>query len=411
MALKKKTFKDDEISIFDDAVIYKRNDYWHFRLWLPKEKKYARKSLQTRNKAAAIEKGKKAYLELQANIQAGKTYFSLTTKDGVELYLKSREKDVETRLIVPGRFRTIKTHLEHWLDFIGRDEKLKELDRQSSTDYYHFRSQDTSCAASPTTVLNEQSTINACIKFLFKNNEVDFDAFEFKKLPRYEIDNEAIKRSTFSNEEWRNVLKTMRDYRRESRCDDPEELLERRVVRYWIMIAANSGLRIGEQRQLRWSDVTIETKRIDSKTHNLARINVRAATSKVRKSRTFYCRGGYHFERLKRLTKPEAKNALVFSLDGETIINEKVLLKHFNKILELAKIENMVEREIVPYSLRHFMITQRIMAGANPKEVADMCGTSMAQIEKTYYHLDDATRLTTATADFKITADGTIQRM
>ena len=37
-----------------------------------------------------------------------------------------------------------------------------------------------------------------------------------------------------------------------------------------------------------------------------------------------------------------------------------------------------------------------------------MCGTSIAQIEKTYYHLNDAIRLTNAVADRKRKIDGTI---
>ncbi|GEM_PF-4662631 len=47
MVSKKKRFGDDEIPIFDDGCIYKRGDYWHFRLWLKAENKYARKSLGT----------------------------------------------------------------------------------------------------------------------------------------------------------------------------------------------------------------------------------------------------------------------------------------------------------------------------------------------------------------------------
>ena len=35
-------------------------------------------------KRAAIERGKAAYLEIYANLQQGKTYFSITTKEGVE---------------------------------------------------------------------------------------------------------------------------------------------------------------------------------------------------------------------------------------------------------------------------------------------------------------------------------------
>lgn len=100
MALKKKSFSEDEIVIFDDAVIYKRNDYWHFRMWLKNEKKYARFSLKTRNQFTAVDKAKLHYHELMANQLQGKSYFSITTKIGVERYLEQRWKDVEAGLIV-----------------------------------------------------------------------------------------------------------------------------------------------------------------------------------------------------------------------------------------------------------------------------------------------------------------------
>ena len=90
MALKKQHFAEGEIPIFDEACIYKRGEYWQFRMWLPKENKYARKSLRTRSEATAIEKGKAAYLEIYANLQQGKSYFSITTKEGVEKYLSFR---------------------------------------------------------------------------------------------------------------------------------------------------------------------------------------------------------------------------------------------------------------------------------------------------------------------------------
>ena len=56
MALKKVNFKEDEEALFDNAVIYKRGEYWHMRMWLPKEHKYARFSLKTRNKSTAKDK-------------------------------------------------------------------------------------------------------------------------------------------------------------------------------------------------------------------------------------------------------------------------------------------------------------------------------------------------------------------
>ena len=62
-------------------------------MWLKGEGKYARKSLRTRSKTTAVEKGKAAYLEIYANLQQGKTYFSITTKEGVAKYLEHRLKE------------------------------------------------------------------------------------------------------------------------------------------------------------------------------------------------------------------------------------------------------------------------------------------------------------------------------
>lgn len=70
----------EEIRIFNDAIIYRRGEHWQFRLWLKRENKYARKSLNTRNRATAIERGRDFYLELYANLKQGKTYFSIDAK-------------------------------------------------------------------------------------------------------------------------------------------------------------------------------------------------------------------------------------------------------------------------------------------------------------------------------------------
>ena len=58
----KKEYGEDEIEIFEKGLLSKRRDYWHFRLWLDKEKKYVRRSLKTRNRHIAVELAKEMYL-------------------------------------------------------------------------------------------------------------------------------------------------------------------------------------------------------------------------------------------------------------------------------------------------------------------------------------------------------------
>jgi hypothetical protein len=193
MGLKKKQFSDDEVVIFDEALIQKRGEFWHFRMWLAGENKYARVSLRTRNRAAAIEKGKEVFFEIKANQSKGKTYFSLTTQEGVAMYLEQRNRDVTAGLIVKGRYGTIRIHLNHWLDFIGAKAKLKELERTDCENYYHYRANESGKGgASPTTIKNEQSSINAMMEWLYKRNEVTIREFDFTPLRRIYIDEEAI---------------------------------------------------------------------------------------------------------------------------------------------------------------------------------------------------------------------------
>ena len=77
-------------------------------------------------------------------------------------------------------------------------------------------------------------------------------------------------------------------------------------------------------------------------------------------------------------------------------------------MVESAGIRNLATRDIVPYSLRHYMITQRIMGGVDFRAIADMCGTNISQIERTCYHLNDNIRLTNAVADYRVDSDGTM---
>ena len=182
MPLKKTEYADDEIPIFDEAVIYKRGEYWQMRMWLTKEKAYARFSLKTRNRDTAIDKAKKQYHILVGMEIAGKTYFSLTTKQGVELFLEQRKKDVKAELITEGRYRTIVTHLNHWLKFIHKDAKLKELARTDCENYFAERRQTkkrNEIKISQSTIVNEQSTINAMMAWLFRKNETYIEASYF----------------------------------------------------------------------------------------------------------------------------------------------------------------------------------------------------------------------------------------
>ena len=420
MPLKKQTFTADEIEIYDEAVVYKRGEYWQMRMWLGKEKKYARFSLRTRNRDTAIDKAKKYYHELMAQQLAGKTYFSKTTKQGVEEYLKQRALDVEAELIVKGRYGTIKTHLEHWLDFIGRDTKLKELERTDCENYLHSRTKTKKkINVSQTTVANEQSTINAMLSWLYRRNETYIEAFDFKPLKRIDRGDEALRRSTFTDEEVIVLKQELEKYITEAKGNVDEEGNISKVINgYYLLISIITGLRRGEQLQLKWSDIKWLEKNVkgqaEDDTYSLVKITVRAETTKVRKTRHFVVKDWEYFDELFKLLQPRYVKAnkenkkikafgdtFVFSANGMSMLTPRAIGYHFDKMVELAEIKDTDTRDLVPYSFRHYFITDRINRGATPTQVAETCGTSTAQIEKTYYHTSEAKMITNALPQFE----------
>lgn len=415
MALKKKKFDADEEAIFDEAVIYKREEIWQFRMWLPKERKYARLSLKTRNKSTAIDKAKQRYHELMAQQLQGKSYFSKTAKQGVEEYLAQRQKDVDAGIIVKGRHGTIKTHLGHWLDFIGRDTKLKELERTDCENYFHDRTMTKrGIAISQTTVLNEQSTINAMMSWLYKKKETSIEAFDFKKLPRIDRGDESLRRSTFTDDEMVKILVVLERYLSEAAKDLSQQgNIVKYVVCHYLLISASSGLRRGEQLQLRWQDIDWMERKVGGKDHSLVKITVRGETSKVRKTRVFVIEDREFFDGLFKFQQPRmvaARNSgravpnftesLIFSVDGIVPITVRAIDYHFNCALDDAGIGGRDKRDLVPYSFRHYFITKKVDSGLAPHQVADMCGTSAVQIERTYYHRSESRMITNALASY-----------
>jgi hypothetical protein len=410
--LQNTTLTKEKINIFGGKATIKQNKFgmWQFRMWVRAEKRYVEKTLGTKIKTNAIELAETMYLRLSADIDKGRTLFSPTVSQAVKRYESEREKDVRVVNITEGRLKTIKSHLAHFVEYVGEKEKIGNLGintlvkyeiKHKETNYLLFRTEQ---GAAKQTIRNEMATINACQRFLYEIEQLtQHPRFRLPQLNMTKGEEgksgEQIKRVTFTHDEWKSFYTALRAYKSKAnnRLTD-DEYVQRELIRHWCLFGANSALRSGEQRQLLWSDVTIEK----DEGLVLARLVIREETSKVRKERVFYTQGGEYLQRWKAIQKEYgvSTKGLVFSADGEREYERWRLHRHWKQVMMLTNIDADKQARLVPYSLRHLAITNFVLSGNTLSDVAFTCGTSVKQIESVYYHLREEKMRSVASARF-----------
>ena len=251
--------------------------------------------------------------------------------------------------------------------------------------------------------------------WLYKHKETYIDGFDFKKLKAVDKGSEENRRSTFTDDEVARWTKSLADYIKDAEKDltEPNNLVKA-VCGYYLGFSLITGLRRGEQLQLKWNDI-VDMERSEAKDNDfdLIKVTVRGETSKVRKTRKFVVKDSVYLKGLIELTRKKnkiselqifevLKDKLIFSTNGETAVTARAIGVHFDNLIVNAEIPNPDKRGLVPYSLRHYFITQRVNSNLPPAIVAEMCGTSITQIEKTYYHTTEEKMVSNALAGYYV---------
>lgn len=291
------------------------------------------------------------------------------------------------------------------------------MERTDCEDYYASRTKNKKeLPVSTTTIENEQSTVNAMMRWLYKRGEAYIDGFDFTKLKRKDKGLEANRRATFTDDEFKRITVAINEYIKEAKKDiNSHTNYTHAVAAYYLAISSITGLRRGEQLQLCWNDIEfLQHKEERKRSFDLIKITVRGITSKVRSTRTFVVKdSGFFMGLLKLQIEKSGQNAkesemrekladqLIFSVNTKTSITPRIIGLHFNRLLKLAKINNSETRDLVPYSFRHYFITQRVNSNLPIAAIAEMCGTSITQIEKTYYHTTNEKMVSNALADYE----------
>jgi integrase len=403
----------NEIEIMDGEAKIFTNDFdiWQFRMWIREEKKHVRKSLKTKDKERALLEARKLYVKLLGQVESGQKLFGEKIELAIQPYLNEKRSQIglgDETTIVEGRYNTIATHLRHFCDYIGRGTKITDLDTSmlirytrdgEQTNYIQFRRNE---GVKDVTIYNEMSTVGSCFTHLFELGHTSIRKVQFPKKNKImdTVDRDAIRRQTFTRDEYKKFSVAMRSsyvaLKKNNLKETDDEWYDRQLARHYFQFAVNSGMRSGELRQMRWEDVDIVIeKNEDGKERKLARVVVPALNTKVRKFRKFFCMGGEYIERWGK-EYARHKTGLIFSRDGETELHNSFFNRHFRRVLAISKIDKERQKVLVPYSIRHYCITSRYNAGCRFEDIAQMCGTSVKQIENTYLHLSEEMMKATA---------------
>jgi len=351
---------------------------YQVRIWLPAEKRYYTRSLRVKDLETAIEKAEKEYIRIISEVNAGFKIFSITFRELADRYIVHQQVRVDNDRITAGRLVTIKSQLKHFLRFVGEKTKVDAVKGAKFQDYYNYRKKHAP-RVQDVTLRNERATISNLYRwgaeqgYLNRDTQPKFEELRFS-APR--------KRNAFTVSDYQKLYKFTAHWFKQT--NDQEDKFYRKLTRDFILVLANTGLRFGECRQLRWQDVEIEVdKRV--KANSTAYITVRKEIAKTRRERLAVGLRGDVFLRIKQYSPFTGRTEYIFP-DFETgeVLGKDRLYRNWKSIIDESGLRQS-SREYSYYSLRHFFATMRLQEGKiDVFTLAKIMGTSVKNIEDHY---------------------------
>jgi integrase len=161
---------------------------------------------------------------------------------------------------------------------------------------------------------------------------------------------------------------------------------DRFLLQQYVLLMSNSGVRVGEMRNLKWEDVYSTPE--DDDTSFILRVRGKTGLREVvlNPGSDVYLKRLFDLRKEELEGSPPPPNEFVF-LSRRTGKPYSTFKTSFNSMLKYCEItveKDGLNRTI--YSLRHFYGTQRLRGNINPYILSKQMGTSVEMIEKYYSH-------------------------
>ena len=398
--IQKKFVRTDEIELHEgDVLVYRGSrsgKNWQFRMWIAEDKKYFRQALKTKDRETAVARATELYLTTQTKLRTGEKVFDTTLGELVEVYMNEQKQRIRVGAvgkgdigITEGRFVTIRTQVErHLVGFLGIDTKLSTIRKDTFRHKYTQYRRKKNPLVQDVTLVNERATIGNVFR-----HALELGWIQPAQLPLWEeMAKNANKRDAFTQSEWKEFYKYLHSW--SNKKMGAKELRERDFIKYFILLLANTGLRFGEARLLRWENISIfsEDKVVKSK--------IKVEVGKTGK-RVVIGRRGDLFQKIKKLSQYTNNDDYVFvdGSNGEQLAT-KTYYRYWDEIIKNTSLKDKQPKPVY-YCLRHTYATFRLYADVPIDKLATNMGCSVTFIEKHYGHIQQEKISKTLTQNWK----------
>lgn len=363
-------------------------------------RRYVTETLRTSDLQVALARAHLRLAEITKNEKAGRSISKHSIEIEIDQFMQEYRLGVEQRLsgFSPHMLRGFERSLvRYWREYL---EKRNLLDiAYADMEGYELWRQTYSKRM---TIAGVKPHGNAKERITHRTLEWEIGAFKqfltwARRKGKYNGDATEFvfgkgahnRRSAFTRLDYNKLVSFMR---RKSWLEVGKHGNDKRLIRYRIMLRAyilfmaNTGLRVGEARNLKWSDVVFST---NANNEDIVRVLVHGSYSKVRKRREVIGLSGAAVG-LKRLLEARKNENDHSEKDDHIWCNElgEVIgdfREGFNSLIRASGVEfDSNGGKMTLYSLRHTYITYRLQEGVGVYDIATNCGTSVAMIEKYY---------------------------
>ena len=376
-ALESRTFKDGSI------YIYRRPDYkkltWLCRLKIPNMKGYVVRSTKTADEHAAYKFADDLYNQFLVRSLKGEDLNSPNISKVIDSYIARLEpsasrQSIHFKILLVKRARPffqLKTFAEldtalisRLIDYLVKGSRNGSLSpntiRRLYSDFRHF--------------------LNWCVEEGY-----------ISAMPRFpKVVGEQSQRPHFDTKDWAKLTRYLREF---VKVQNGAVRRSRMMLRDYVLVLANTGIRVGEARTLKWRDVRAVGGSDERPADIVLTVDGKTGVREV-VSRSWDIKKSFkrlYDLRMEELATPEnaqpeiAADSLIFChRDGTEIGSFK---KSFRTLLKGAGVESDSRGHArTIYSLRHTYATNSLQHSVNHYALAKNMGTSVAMLENFYGH-------------------------